>query len=58
MARLVDEARNNPELVKTAPHNAPIHHISDHDCFEDPSQWAMTWRVYRRKVQQKPNGKR
>ncbi len=44
-----DEAYANPELVKTAPHNSPIHKI-DHAPLDDPSQWAMTWRAYRRKV--------
>lgn len=43
------EAYTNPELVKTAPHNSTIHAI-DHAPLDDPSQWAMTWRAYRRKV--------
>jgi len=36
-------------LVKTAPHNSTIHTI-DHAPLDDPSQWAMTWRAYLRKV--------
>jgi glycine dehydrogenase subunit 2 len=44
-----DEAYTNPELVKTAPHNSTIHKI-DHTPLDDPSQWAMTWRAYRKKV--------
>jgi len=28
------------------------------DCIEDPPQWAMTWRAYRRKLKQKHDGKR
>jgi glycine dehydrogenase subunit 2 len=44
-----DEAYTNPELVKTAPHNSTIHKI-DHAPLDDPSQWAMTWRAYRKKV--------
>jgi glycine dehydrogenase subunit 2 len=44
-----DEAYTNPELVKTAPHNSTIHKI-DHAPLDDPAQWAMTWRAYRKKV--------
>jgi glycine dehydrogenase subunit 2 len=49
MKHVAEEARTNPELVKTAPHNSTIHTI-DHSTLDDPSQWAMTWRAYRRKV--------
>jgi glycine dehydrogenase subunit 2 len=52
MAQVAEEARTNPELVKTAPHNSTIHTI-DHDPMNDPSQWAVTWRAYRRKVREK-----
>ncbi len=47
-ARIAEEARTNPELVKTAPHNTPIHQITDHDSFEDPAHWAITWRAFRK----------
>jgi glycine dehydrogenase subunit 2 len=49
IAHVAEEAYTNPELVKTAPHNSTIHTI-DHTPLDDPSQWAMTWRAYRRKV--------
>ena len=49
MEHVADEARTDPELVKTAPHNSTVHTI-DHEPLDDPSQWAMTWRAYRRKV--------
>ncbi|MBU0704204.1 MAG: aminomethyl-transferring glycine dehydrogenase subunit GcvPB [Chloroflexi bacterium] len=55
MAHVADEARTNPELVKTAPHNSTIHAIDDHSPLDDPSQWATTWRAYRRKVRQAAN---
>ena len=48
LAQISDEAYSDPELVKTAPHNAAIHRLKGH--LDDPSQWAMTWRAYRRKV--------
>jgi len=49
LRQVSDEAYTNPELVKTAPHNSTIHKI-DTAPFDDPSQWAMTWRAYRKKV--------
>jgi glycine dehydrogenase subunit 2 len=51
LAHVAEEARTNPELVKTAPHNSAIHTI-DHAPLDDPNQWAMTWRAYKRKVQE------
>jgi glycine dehydrogenase subunit 2 len=54
LAHVADEARTDPELVKTAPHHSTIHTI-DHAPLDDPSQWAMTWRAYLRKVRQVAN---
>ena len=51
VSHVTGEARTDPELVKTAPHNSTIHTI-DHSPLDDPSQWAMTWRAYRRKVRE------
>jgi glycine dehydrogenase subunit 2 len=51
LAHIAEEARTHPERVKTAPHHAPIHRISDHDSFDDPAQWAITWRAFRSKLQ-------
>lgn len=44
------EAYTNPEIIKTAPHNSTIHKI-DHGPLDDPSQWAITWRAYKRKIE-------
>jgi glycine dehydrogenase subunit 2 len=49
IAHVAEEARTDPDLVKSAPHNSTIHTI-DHSALDDPAQWAMTWRAYRRKV--------
>jgi len=49
LAHVADEARTNPERVKTAPHNSTIHTI-DHTPLDDPSQWAITWRAYLKKA--------
>ncbi len=48
IAQIAAEARSNPELVKTAPHNQPIAQVKG-DAFDDPAKWAMTWRAYQRK---------
>jgi glycine dehydrogenase subunit 2 len=42
------EAYVNPELLKQAPHHAPIHRL-DPAPLNDPAGWAMTWRAYLRK---------
>jgi len=49
IAQIAEEARTNPEMVKTAPHNQAIAQVKG-DAFEDPSKWAMTWRAYQRKI--------
>jgi glycine dehydrogenase subunit 2 len=49
LARVIDEAYSDPELVKTAPHNQAIHQV-DGSRVDDPEVWATTWRAYRRKT--------
>ncbi|NKB27863.1 MAG: aminotransferase class V-fold PLP-dependent enzyme [Rhodobacteraceae bacterium] len=49
VAQIAKEACETPELVKTAPHNQPVAQLKG-DAFEDPENWAMTWRAYQRKV--------
>jgi glycine dehydrogenase subunit 2 len=48
VAQIVREARENPEIVRTAPHHQAISQVKG-DAFEDPAQWAMTWRAFLRK---------
>jgi glycine dehydrogenase subunit 2 len=43
-----DEAYNNPEHIKTAPHQSVVHHI-DYSNSDDPKKWAITWRAYVKK---------
>jgi len=57
LAHVAEEARTTPDLVKAAPHNSTIHTI-DHTPLDDPAQWAMTWRAYRRKVAEAEGGTR
>jgi glycine dehydrogenase subunit 2 len=49
LRRISEEAYTNPELVKTAPHNAAISRI-DRTPSSDPAKWAMTWRAYLKKT--------
>ena len=48
LAEVAREARETPEVVRTAPHNQTVHH-THHDDLDDPERWAVTWRAYRRK---------
>ena len=51
LRHVADEAANNPDQVKTAPHNSTIHRI-DPAALDDPSQWAVTWRAYQKKIRE------
>jgi glycine dehydrogenase subunit 2 len=48
IARVCEEAYVDPQLVKTAPHNQPIHALKS-ESLEQPEGWAMTWRAWCRK---------
>ena len=37
-----------PEAVRHAPTDSTVHHI-DHDYFDDPAKYAITWRSYNKK---------
>jgi glycine dehydrogenase subunit 2 len=51
LAHVAAEARNDPQIVKEAPHNSTIHTI-DHSSLDDPEKWAITWRSYLKKSTQ------
>jgi glycine dehydrogenase subunit 2 len=48
LSHIADEARTDPELVKSAPHAAAIHQIEP-GAIDDPDRLAMTWRAFQRK---------
>ncbi len=48
LARISDEAYQDPEFVKAAPHNQAIHRLK-HGATDDPAKRAMTWRAHQRK---------
>jgi glycine dehydrogenase subunit 2 len=49
LARVAEEAREDPELVRSAPHRTAMHQF-DADVLDDPARWASTWRAYQRKA--------
>ncbi len=50
---VAQEAYENPEIVKTAPHRSCVHKIHQ-GSFDDPERWAITWRAYCRKNKTPP----
>jgi len=48
IARVAQEAYDDPETVRTAPHASAIHYL-DPAPMDDPARWALTWRAWRRK---------
>lgn len=48
ITQISKEAYQNPEIVRTAPHNQVITQLRA-EALEDPEKWAMTWRAYKRK---------
>jgi glycine dehydrogenase subunit 2 len=49
LARVAEEARADPEVVKTAPHRTAMHRL-DAAALDDPARWASTWRAYVKKA--------
>ena len=48
LARVVAEARADPQSVRGSPYHTSIHLI-DPASLDDPKQWALTWRAHIRK---------
>ena len=51
MRQVAHEAYTDPEKVRSAPHNCPVHQI-DGTALDDPARWAITWRGYQRKLRE------
>jgi glycine dehydrogenase subunit 2 len=49
LAHSVRDAYERPELFASAPHQQSCHRIATWERFEDPDEWAVTWRAYLRK---------
>jgi glycine dehydrogenase subunit 2 len=48
LAHVMEEGRNDPAMVKAAPHNQVVAQI-DASTLDDPDRWATTWRAHQRK---------
>ena len=48
LRHVAGEARTDPDVVRTAPHNSTVHR-ADHEPLDDPARWAITWRAYLKK---------
>lgn len=48
LATVIDEAYNDPDTVRSAPHCQAIHKV-DGAGADDPQRWATTWRAYQYK---------
>jgi glycine dehydrogenase subunit 2 len=48
LKKISDEAYEDPAKVKGAPYRSVVHRI-DHSSFDDPVNWAITWRSYLKK---------
>ncbi len=48
LKEVANESYEEPDRVKLAPHRSSIHRI-DVSWLNDPSKWAITWRLYLRK---------
>ena len=48
LKKVCEEAYEDPELVKTAPHRSS-NHKENPEVFNDPERWAMSWRAFKRK---------
>jgi len=49
VAQVCKEAAENPEMVKHAPYNTAMHRRINEEKLDDPKDWAITWRAYKRK---------
>jgi glycine dehydrogenase subunit 2 len=48
LQKVCEEAYEDPELVKSAPHRSS-NHKENPGVFNNPEKWAMSWRAYKRK---------
>ena len=56
LARIADEAYENPEMVRNAPYRTPIHRVPAPK-IDEPERIAVTWRQYLRRQKGDSTGK-
>jgi len=49
LKQVAGEAYTDPEVIRSAPHNSTVHQ-NHHEPFDNPDEWAVTWRAYQRKT--------
>ena len=52
LAKIADECYNEPEVIRTAPHNAPCHGIKNY-YEEDPEKVVCSWRQYQKRLRER-----
>ena len=57
LEQVCKEAYENPDMVKSAPHNSSIARMNE-AALDDPDRWAMTWRAHLRKTESRRQSKR
>ncbi|AZU60446.1 aminomethyl-transferring glycine dehydrogenase subunit GcvPB [Neobacillus mesonae] len=50
LEQISNEAYENPEIVQNAPYNSTIHQLDEQNYLDDPKEWCITWRLYKKKV--------
>lgn len=55
LKHIFNEAYENPEIIKTAPHCSVTHQV-DESGLDDPNEWAITWRSYLKKTEAESAG--
>ncbi|MDR2157648.1 MAG: glycine dehydrogenase subunit 2, partial [Clostridiales Family XIII bacterium] len=55
MEKIAQECYENPEIIRTAPHNAPCHGIVNY-YEDDPGKVVCSWRQYR-KLKNRPSSR-
>ncbi|RLC23896.1 MAG: glycine dehydrogenase subunit 2 [Deltaproteobacteria bacterium] len=48
LQKISDEAYHDPDIIRNAPHKAPVHQVNESE-LDNPDKWAMTWRAYLKK---------
>ncbi len=51
--QIAQEAYTDPDTIHTAPHNSTGHKVNQ-EPFDNPQDWAVTWRAYQRKTGANP----
>ena len=55
LKHIFQEAYDNPEIIKTAPHQSVCDQVDD-SWSDDPAKWAISWRSYLKKTGQIKSG--